>query len=82
MPRLSFMNPLIYFLQSATYIYTIGVSEGSLYASQIFAYFDFSIGTGLAYFDIASILQPNAVEYGPYDYTRGGNPTRDALERS
>ncbi|KAL0337905.1 UNVERIFIED_CONTAM: Cystathionine beta-lyase, chloroplastic [Sesamum calycinum] len=25
--------------------------------------------------------QPSATEYGPYDYTRSGNPTRDALER-
>ncbi|KAL8107466.1 hypothetical protein AgCh_024032 [Apium graveolens] len=30
--------------------------------------------------DFEYILQPNAVEYGPYDYTRGGNQTRDALE--
>ena len=26
-------------------------------------------------------LQPSATENGPYDYTRSGNPTRDALER-
>nr|GMD33984.1 cystathionine beta-lyase, chloroplastic isoform X2 [Ipomoea batatas] len=25
--------------------------------------------------------QPSATEYGPYDYTRSGNPTRDALEK-
>lgn len=27
-------------------------------------------------------MQPSATENGPYDYTRSGNPTRDALERS
>lgn len=27
------------------------------------------------------ILQPSALENGPYDYTRSGNPTRTALER-
>lgn len=26
-------------------------------------------------------LQPSATAFGPYDYTRSGNPTRDALER-
>ena len=26
-------------------------------------------------------LQPSAIENGPYDYTRSGNPTRDALQR-
>jgi len=26
-------------------------------------------------------MQPSAIENGPYDYTRSGNPTRDALER-
>ena len=26
-------------------------------------------------------MQPSATENGPYDYTRSGNPTRDALER-
>ncbi|XLU53835.1 hypothetical protein S245_048483, partial [Arachis hypogaea] len=25
-------------------------------------------------------MQPNAIENGPYDYTRSGNPTRNALE--
>jgi hypothetical protein len=27
------------------------------------------------------LVQPSAIENGPYDYTRSGNPTRDALER-
>ena len=27
------------------------------------------------------LMQPSAIENGPYDYTRSGNPTRDALER-
>lgn len=26
-------------------------------------------------------MKPSAIENGPYDYTRSGNPTRDALER-
>ena len=30
---------------------------------------------------ILFIMQPSAIENGPYDYTRSGNPTRDALER-
>ncbi|KAL0714633.1 hypothetical protein Bca4012_021612 [Brassica carinata] len=28
----------------------------------------------------ATFKQPSAIENGPYDYTRSGNPTRDALE--
>ncbi|KAK4485505.1 hypothetical protein RD792_008147 [Penstemon davidsonii] len=32
-------------------------------------------------YQTATFKQPSAVEYGPYDYTRSGNPTRDALER-
>lgn len=27
------------------------------------------------------IFQPAATDYGPYDYTRSGNPTRDVLQR-
>ncbi|KAL9331511.1 hypothetical protein ACSQ67_001121 [Phaseolus vulgaris] len=30
---------------------------------------------------ILFFMQPSAIENGPYDYTRSGNPTRDALER-
>uniref|UniRef100_A0A2P2JZE9 Cystathionine beta-lyase, chloroplastic n=2 Tax=Rhizophora mucronata TaxID=61149 RepID=A0A2P2JZE9_RHIMU len=32
-------------------------------------------------YQTATFKQPSAVENGPYDYTRSGNPTRDALER-
>ncbi|XP_027070317.1 cystathionine beta-lyase, chloroplastic [Coffea arabica] len=32
-------------------------------------------------YQTATFKQPSATEYGPYDYTRSGNPTRDALER-
>lgn len=28
----------------------------------------------------ATFKQPSATEFGPYDYTRSGNPTRDALQ--
>ncbi|GAB4843927.1 hypothetical protein Ancab_013891 [Ancistrocladus abbreviatus] len=31
-------------------------------------------------YQTATFKQPSATEYGPYDYTRSGNPTRDALE--
>ncbi|XLR69352.1 hypothetical protein S83_020024, partial [Arachis hypogaea] len=31
-------------------------------------------------YQTAIFKQPNAIENGPYDYTRSGNPTRDALE--
>ncbi|XP_031404057.1 cystathionine beta-lyase, chloroplastic-like [Punica granatum] len=30
---------------------------------------------------LATFKQSSATESGPYDYNRGGNPTRDALER-
>ncbi|KAL0334359.1 UNVERIFIED_CONTAM: Cystathionine beta-lyase, chloroplastic [Sesamum angustifolium] len=30
-------------------------------------------------YQTATFKQPSATEYGPYDYTRSGNPTRDAL---
>uniref|UniRef100_A0A164WPS9 cysteine-S-conjugate beta-lyase n=1 Tax=Daucus carota subsp. sativus TaxID=79200 RepID=A0A164WPS9_DAUCS len=36
--------------------------------------------TSIPLYQTATYKQPNAIEYGPYDYTRGGNPTRDALE--
>ncbi|KAL4183303.1 hypothetical protein AMTRI_Chr11g97510 [Amborella trichopoda] len=32
-------------------------------------------------YQTATFNQPSAVENGPYDYTRSGNPTRDTLER-
>ncbi|XP_073132313.1 cystathionine beta-lyase, chloroplastic isoform X2 [Henckelia pumila] len=32
-------------------------------------------------YQTATFKQPSATEYGPYDYTRSGNPTRDVLER-
>lgn len=32
-------------------------------------------------YQTATFKQPSATEYGTYDYTRSGNPTRDALER-
>lgn len=31
-------------------------------------------------YQTATFKQPSATENGPYDYTRSGNPTRDALE--
>ncbi|KAJ0043014.1 hypothetical protein Pint_18243 [Pistacia integerrima] len=31
-------------------------------------------------YQTATFKQPSAIECGPYDYTRTGNPTRDALE--
>ncbi|XP_061367570.1 cystathionine beta-lyase, chloroplastic [Gastrolobium bilobum] len=34
----------------------------------------------LPLYQTATFKQPSAVENGPYDYTRSGNPTRDALE--
>ncbi|KAG0559162.1 hypothetical protein M758_10G082000 [Ceratodon purpureus] len=33
-------------------------------------------------YQTATFKQPSATEGGPYDYTRSGNPTRDALERT
>ncbi|XP_068634365.1 cystathionine beta-lyase, chloroplastic-like [Aristolochia californica] len=32
-------------------------------------------------YQTATFKQPSAVENGPYDYTRSGNPTRETLER-
>lgn len=32
-------------------------------------------------FFLCLVLQSSATENGQYDYTRSGNPTRDALER-
>ncbi|KAI5682722.1 hypothetical protein M9H77_03950 [Catharanthus roseus] len=32
-------------------------------------------------YQTATFKQPSATEYGQYDYTRSGNPTRDVLER-
>ncbi|PIA48153.1 hypothetical protein AQUCO_01400617v1 [Aquilegia coerulea] len=32
-------------------------------------------------YQTATFKQPSATSYGPYDYTRSGNPTRDVLER-
>ncbi|MCE3050630.1 hypothetical protein HAX54_047712 [Datura stramonium] len=32
-------------------------------------------------YQTSTFKQPSATEFGPYDYTRSGNPTRDALER-
>ncbi|OMO65945.1 Cys/Met metabolism, pyridoxal phosphate-dependent enzyme [Corchorus capsularis] len=32
-------------------------------------------------YQTATFKQPSAIENGPYDYTRSGNPTRDVLER-
>ncbi|KAH9608193.1 hypothetical protein KSS87_015778 [Heliosperma pusillum] len=32
-------------------------------------------------YQTATFKQPSALEMGPYDYTRSGNPTRDVLER-
>nr|XP_025679009.1 cystathionine beta-lyase, chloroplastic-like [Arachis hypogaea] len=31
-------------------------------------------------YQTTTFKQPNAIENGPYDYTRSGNSTRDALE--
>ncbi|KAJ0809020.1 putative cystathionine beta-lyase [Helianthus annuus] len=31
-------------------------------------------------YQTTTFKQPSATQYGPYDYTRGGNPTRDVLE--
>ena len=31
-------------------------------------------------YQTATFAQPSALEAGPYDYTRSGNPTRDRLE--
>eukprot|EP00906_Rhabdomonas_costata_P006419 RCo009394 len=31
-------------------------------------------------YQTATFVQPSVTEYGPYDYTRSGNPTRTALE--
>ncbi|KAL6077449.1 Cystathionine gamma-synthase [Balamuthia mandrillaris] len=31
-------------------------------------------------YQTATFVQPSATEFGPYDYTRSGNPTRTALE--
>jgi len=32
-------------------------------------------------YQTATFCQPSATEFGAYDYTRSGNPTRDALQR-
>ena len=32
-------------------------------------------------YQTATFVQPSATEFGPYDYTRSGNPTRTALEK-
>ncbi|WVZ82291.1 hypothetical protein U9M48_029571 [Paspalum notatum var. saurae] len=32
-------------------------------------------------YQTATFKQPSATDYGPYDYTRSGNPTRDVLQR-
>ncbi|KAK4488113.1 hypothetical protein RD792_003855 [Penstemon davidsonii] len=37
--------------------------------------------TSTPLYQTATFKQPSALEHGPYDYTRSGNPTRDALER-
>lgn len=31
-------------------------------------------------YQTSTFVQPSATEFGPYDYTRSGNPTRTALE--
>lgn len=31
--------------------------------------------------NLCFLVQPSAIENGPYDYTRSGNPTRESLER-
>ncbi|KAM7258236.1 hypothetical protein ACFE04_013977 [Oxalis oulophora] len=42
--------------------------------------FDPYHATNTPLYQTATFKQPSAIEYGPYDYTRSGNPTRDALE--
>ncbi len=32
-------------------------------------------------YQTATFVQPSATEFGAYDYTRSGNPTRTALEK-
>lgn len=32
-------------------------------------------------YQTATFVQPSSTEFGPYDYTRSGNPTRTALEK-
>lgn len=36
--------------------------------------------TSMPIYQTATFKQPGATDFGPYDYTRSGNPTRDALE--
>ncbi|KAL7138376.1 hypothetical protein ABFS83_10G159000 [Erythranthe nasuta] len=43
--------------------------------------FDPYHSTSTPLYQTATFKQLSALEYGAYDYTRGGNPTRDALER-
>ncbi|PWA38497.1 cystathionine beta-lyase [Artemisia annua] len=42
--------------------------------------FDPYDATSTPLYQTATYKQPSATAYGPYDYTRGGNPTRDVLE--
>ncbi|GMY19269.1 cystathionine beta-lyase, chloroplastic-like [Fagus crenata] len=42
--------------------------------------FDPYKATSTPLYQTATFKQPSAIENGPYEYTRSGNPTRDALE--
>ncbi len=37
--------------------------------------------TSMPIYQVSTFSQPSATTFGEYDYTRSGNPTRDALER-
>lgn len=41
---------------------------------------NFSFLFSMPIYQTATFVQPSGTEFGPYDYTRSGNPTRTALE--
>ena len=53
-----------------TRIISYNVSDGDPYGA-----------SNMPIYQTATFAQPGATEFGAYDYTRSGNPTRDSLQR-
>lgn len=66
------------------FVCDIGISDQCMMNSQVFWVFRITVDCLSFLASLCLILlfvQPSATENGLYDYTRSGNPTRDALER-
>merc|ERR1719247_3473333 len=53
-----------------TQIISYNAAEGDPYGASV-----------MPLYQTATFAQPGATEFGPYDYTRSGNPTRDSLQK-